>query len=79
MYYNGAQQEEFNRLVDEFNKTVGKEKGIIVEGSGQGTISDLERNVLDSINGKAGAADIPNIFAAYGDTAYQVRLCSRFK
>ena len=71
-YYNGAQQEEFNRLVDEFNKTVGKEKGIIVEGSGQGTISDLERNVLDSINGKAGAADIPNIFAAYGDTAYQV-------
>lgn len=71
-YYNGAQQEEFNRLVDEFNKTVGKEKGIIVEGSGQGTISDLERNVLDSINGKAGAADIPNIFAAYGDTVYQV-------
>ena len=29
-YYNGAQQDEFNRLVREFNKTVGKEKGIVV-------------------------------------------------
>lgn len=71
-YYNGAQQEEFDNLVSQFNKTVGKEKGIIVEGSGQGTISDLESNVLDAINGKAGAAEVPNIFAAYGDTAYQV-------
>lgn len=54
-YYNGAQQDEFNRLVREFNKTVGKEKGIVVEGSGQGTISELEANVLDAIQGKAGA------------------------
>lgn len=71
-YYNGAQQDEFNRLVEEFNKTEGKEKGIVVEATSQGTISDLETNVLDSINGKAGAEEIPNIFAAYGDTAYEV-------
>ena len=31
-YYNGAQQDEFNRLAAEFNKTEGKEKGIVVEG-----------------------------------------------
>ena len=30
-YYNGAQQDAFNRLVSEFNDTVGKETGIIVE------------------------------------------------
>lgn len=71
-YYNGAQQDEFNRLVEIFNKTEGKEKGIIVEATGQGTISDLKTNVLDAINGKAGADEIPNIFAAYGDTAYEV-------
>ena len=58
---------EFNRLVREFNKTVGKEKGIVVEGSGQGTISELEANVLDAIQGKAGADQMPNMFAAYGD------------
>lgn len=71
-YYNGAQQDEFNRLVNEFNRTAGKEKGIVVESASQGTISDLETNVLASIKGKAGADEIPNIFAAYGDTAYEV-------
>ena len=45
-------------------KQVGKEKGIIVEGSGQGTISDLERNVLDSINGKAGACRYSEYFCS---------------
>ncbi|MGI5947111.1 MAG: extracellular solute-binding protein [Lachnospiraceae bacterium] len=71
-YYNGAQQDEFNRLVAEFNKTEGKEKGIVVEATSQGTIGDLELNVLDAIRGKVGADEVPNIFAAYGDTAYEV-------
>lgn len=71
-YYNGPQQEEFNRLVKLFNKTKGKEKGIVVEATSQGTIKDLELNVLDAIHGKAGADEVPNIFAAYGDTAYEV-------
>lgn len=71
-YYNGAQQESFNELIREFNDTVGKDKGIIVKASGQGNVNDLENNVLDSINGEAGATQIPNIFAAYADTAYTV-------
>lgn len=71
-YYNGAQLESFNRLVENFNDTVGKEKGIIVSSSSQGSVNDLENNVLDAINGKAGAAKVPNIFAAYADTAYTV-------
>lgn len=71
-YYNGAQQESFNDLIKEFNDTIGKEKGIIVKASGQGNVNDLENNVLDSIHGEAGAEEIPNIFAAYADTAYQV-------
>lgn len=71
-YYNGAQQEAFTKLVMEFNETVGKEKGIVVESASQGTVFDLEANVMDAINGKARAEKVPNIFAAYGDTAYQV-------
>lgn len=71
-YYNGAQLESFNRLVKNFNDTVGKEKGVIVQGSSQGSVNDLETNVLDSINGKVGAADVPNIFSAYADTVYKV-------
>ena len=56
-YYNGAQQDEFNRLVAEFNKTEGKEKGIVVEATSQGTIGDLERNVLDAIHGSRSRGD----------------------
>lgn len=42
----------------------------IVESSSQGTVNDLETNVLASANGEVGASDMPNIFSAYADTAY---------
>lgn len=71
-YYNGDQLESFNRLVKNFNDTVGKEKGVIVQASSQGSVSDLESNVLDAIEGKVGAAKIPNVFSAYADTVYKV-------
>lgn len=69
-YYNGEQLESFNALVNEFNSTVGKENGITVESSSQGSVNDLETNVLASAAGKVGAAPMPNIFSAYADTAY---------
>ena len=69
-YYNGDQLESFNQLVDTFNETVGKEKNIHVEGASQGTVSDLENNVMDAADGKVGASAMPNIFSAYSDTAY---------
>lgn len=71
-YYNGAQQDAFNRLVEEFNETRGKELGIIVETSSEGSVSDLENSVLDAINEKVGVKEVPNIFAAYADTAFEV-------
>ena len=71
-YYNGDQLESFNRLVSAFNETVGKEKGIRVTGSSQGTVNDLEINVMDAAEGKVGSAEMPTIFAAYADTAYKL-------
>ena len=71
-YYNGDQLESFNKLVDEFNSTVGKEKGITVESCSQGTVDDLETNVVASAEGKVGADAMPNIFSAYADTAYTI-------
>ena len=52
-YYNGDQLESFNRLVSTFNETIGKAKGIRVSGSSQGTVNDLEANVMDAAEGKA--------------------------
>ena len=69
-YYNGDQLESFNQLVERFNETVGKEKNIVVESESQGTVNDLITNVMSAAEGKVGAAAMPNIFAAYADTAY---------
>ena len=57
-------------MTEEFNETIGKEKGIIVKGSSQGSVNDLETNVLAVLRGEVGAADVPDIFMAYADTAY---------
>lgn len=60
-YYNGDQLESFNRLVSTFNETIGKAKGIRVTGSSQGTVNDLEANVMDAAQGKVGSAEMPTI------------------
>lgn len=71
-YYNGSQQAAFDELVEEFNETEGREKGIYVQGYSQGSVSDLESAVRDSIAGKVGADVMPDIFSSYADTAYEV-------
>lgn len=71
-YYTGAQLEAFGSLVEEFNRTKGKELGIVVEESSEGGVSDLETNVLAAINKEPGAQEVPNIFACYTDTAYMI-------
>lgn len=71
-YYNGSQQAAFDELVAQFNDTVGREKGIYVQGYSQGSVSDLEAAVRDSIAGKVGAEPMPDIFSSYADTAYEV-------
>ena len=71
-YYSGEQLDAFNALVNTFNDTVGKEKGIIVESSSQGSVNELETNVMDAAEEKVGASDMPNIFSAYADTAYKL-------
>ncbi len=71
-YYHGAQQNAFDTLVGEFNATVGKEKGIYVQGVSQGNVSDLEAAVTDSLAGKVGSSEMPDIFSTYADTAYEI-------
>lgn len=71
-YYNGAQKTSFDELVTEFNNTVGREKGIYVEGHSQGDVNTLEENVLAAVEKQVGSANVPNIFSTYADTAYAV-------
>lgn len=71
-YYNGAQLTSFNALVDEFNATRGREKQVVVNSTSQGTVADLAGNVISAAKGEAGAEQLPNVFSAYVDTAFQL-------
>ncbi len=71
-YYNGSQQEAFDALVEEFNDTVGREEGIYIQSYSQGSVSDLESAVRDAIAGRVGADEMPDLFASYADTAYEL-------
>lgn len=69
-YYNGSQLAAFDAIVDSFNSTVGKEKGIYVAGYSKGSVNDLESAVRDSLEGKVGAEPLPDLFSSYSDTAF---------
>lgn len=71
-YYNGAQQAAFDQLVEEFNRTEGREKGVYVEAHSQGNVSDLEASVLAAFNKEVGSSEPPDIFSSYADTAYTI-------
>lgn len=76
-YYNGTQLIAFDNMVTAFNETVGKEQGVFVEASSEGSVNELAGKVLDTANGVAGAGELPNIFGAYPDTAYDVLMMDK--
>ncbi len=69
-YYNGDQLTAFESLVEEFNSTVGIDKGITVVSVSQGDINTLADSLIDSVNEKAGAQECPELAAVYAETAY---------
>lgn len=71
-YYNGVQKEGFDQLVQTFNESEGREKGIIVEAYSKGSIDDLSQAVTDSIDKKIGSDPVPDVFAAYADKVYEI-------
>lgn len=72
VYYTGPQQQEFEKQVQEFNQTLGAQQGIIIESKSMSNINELTDKVLAAVNREAGAEAIPDFFAAYADTAYQL-------
>ena len=68
-YYSGSQKQAFDELVDEFNETQGKKQGISVDDVAKGSISNISADLKSSLEKKVNAPELPNIFAAYGDTA----------
>lgn len=71
-YYNGSSKEAFDALVENFNLTVGKESGIIVDAYAHGGVNELADAVLAAANKDIGSSPMPDIFAAYSDNALRV-------
>lgn len=71
-YYNGVQLMGFDEAVEEFNNTVGLDKGIIVEAYSKNSVSELADSVVASVKKDSGAETPPNIFQTYAETAYVV-------
>ncbi len=71
-YYHGPQQIAFDKMVEDFNSTVGLKNGIILEAYGYGSVNELSAAALDSANEKIGSKPMPNMFACYSDGAIQI-------
>ena len=58
-----------NDMVDEFNRTVGQEKGVVIRVVSVSNSSDVHTALLAAANGQAGAGDLPDLFFCYPETA----------
>ena len=69
--YGGDMQQTMDLLIDEFNATVGREKGIVVNVTAISSSSDLNNSLAMIVNDDPGAPEMPDIFTGYPKVAVQ--------
>ena len=69
--YGGDMQATMDYLIDQFNSTVGKEKGIIINVEAISSSSELNKSLSMIMNDDPGAPDMPDIFTGYPKVAIQ--------
>ena len=69
--YGGDMQQAMDYLIDQFNSTVGKEQGIIIDVTAISSSSELNKSLAMIVNGDPGAPDMPDIFTGYPKLAIQ--------
>lgn len=70
--YNAYAKSSLDKLITEFNDTIGLEKGIIVEAYTYGTAKDLDNAIYDSAQKSIGSSVMPHIFSASSGSADRV-------
>ena len=63
--YGEQADSPMNRLIDEFNETVGVEKGIIINVTAMSNASKIGEKLLDAHNKIPGSAEMPDLFLAH--------------
>ncbi len=69
--YGGDMQQVMDYLIDQFNSTVGKEQGIVIDVTAISSSSELNKSLSMIVNGDPGAPAIPDIFTGYPKLAIQ--------
>lgn len=71
-YYTGENQQALDSAIDEFNQSVGRERGVIVEAVAMGNLGELEDAVTDSAKGVINSQEMPDVFSCYADKALEL-------
>lgn len=67
--YGGQLKDTMDNMVDEFNETIGTEKGIIINVTSISGSTTLHEKLTMAAHGDPGAPDLPDITTAYPKTA----------
>lgn len=67
--YGGQMKNTMDSLIDEFNDTVGKEKGIIINVTSLTGSATIQEKLKMAVNDEPGAPELPDITTLYPNTA----------
>ena len=66
--YGGQTDSPLNHMIEQFNDTVGKEKGINVQVTSISNTNTIHEAVISAAKGEPGASELPDMFVAYPKT-----------
>lgn len=70
--YGEQADSPMNRLVEEFNRTVGKDEGIIINVSLMSSATQISEKILAAKNDEAGAMEMPDLFFCHNNNAREL-------
>jgi len=70
--YGEQADSPMNRLVEEFNATVGQEKGILVTVTNVTSTSKISAQLEEAMSGKPDAPEMPDLFSTHTNTAKEL-------
>lgn len=70
--YGEQADSPMNRLIEEFNSTLGREKGIIINVSLMSSTAQIGEKLLTAQSGEVGAMDMPDLFFCHNNNAEEL-------
>ncbi len=70
--FGGQTESPMNEFVEEFNATIGKNNGVVINVTSISNSSDIHDALITAARGHAGAGDLPDLFFCYPETAKSI-------